>query len=540
MFFTQAGKKTERTATVSDSSPTLKPAKRCWDVICLGSGMGSLAAAAALAKCGRSVLVLEAHSQLGGMTHTFKRKGMCWGTGFHYTSWPTAYKTDFPELWHILTGGKAEWSKLPDNAENYIRPDGSTFVKYAPRERYRDELYSAFPDERQAIDRYFHDLREISGAFERFSPLQALPPMLERCGLGWWLGRRFLAMDCLPLTRYMDQIGASEQLRDHLWFTWGNYGGIPSDTSIGSHSIPQEYMLDGHRMLTHGSQSAAPAFAATITAAGGELRRNSRVTGLIFEGGRVVGVKVNDEEIRGRAVMSGIGPRETYRLLVPPERRPAHAERIMAMRPSCSIYTIYLALDRQVIERYGLTGVNYFAEFQSGGIRQHWTDLDAPPPWAMLSMAGRFHSQPPDPNVILADMFLTLSAEQFVRWQGTRVMKRGEQYDQLKAQMNERVFAEMERFWPGFRQHIRYAESSTPLTIEAYTNHFDGAAYGIAPFPGRYSERALRVLSGIPGLLLTGQDVITPSVIGAFYGGVTSASALMRRNLRSVLARKGA
>jgi len=73
------------------------------------------------------------------------------------------------------------------------------------------------------------------------------------------------------------------------------------------------------------------------------------------------------------------------------------------------------------------------------------------------------------------------------------------------------------------------------LTIQSYTGHLDGAAYGIAPVPGRYSMRGLRVLCGIPGLMLTGQDVSTPGVIGAFYGGLATASAVLSRSAASVL-----
>jgi all-trans-retinol 13,14-reductase len=116
-------------------------------------------------------------------------------------------------------------------------------------------------------------------------------------------------------------------------------------------------------------------------------------------------------------------------------------------------------------------------------------------------------------------------------------MKRGDEYDDFKEQLAGLVLQQMERFWPGIGQYVRYAEGATPLTIEAYTRHFDGAAYGLAPAPGRYNDRALRVLSGVPGLLLTGQDIATPGVIGAFYGGLVSASALMRRNMRSFLLR---
>ena len=47
-----------------------------FDAIVIGSGIGGLAAAGALAKvAGRRVLVLERDGKLGGFTHSFSRHG---------------------------------------------------------------------------------------------------------------------------------------------------------------------------------------------------------------------------------------------------------------------------------------------------------------------------------------------------------------------------------------------------------------------------------------------------------------------------------
>jgi len=531
------------TASRRATAPKGVPEKRSWDVICIGSGMGSLAAAATMARNGRSVLVLEAHNQVGGLTHTFARKGVRWGTGLHYTGWSTEHLRDFPQLWDTLTGGEAPWLRLPDETDHYLHPDGA-FVKRAPRQCFREDLHAAFPGERAAIDRYFSDLGETVGELMRFAPLQSLPRMVERLGLGWWLGRRFLAADRLPLVRYMDQIGASPQLRRHLWFAWGNFGGIPAETSFASHTIPTESMLDGLWTSKYGSQSVAEAFAQTIRRAGGEVRRGARVSRLVFQGGRVAGVCLGDEEIRARTVISGIGARETYRLLVPPERRPSHADSILALKPSCSMFTLYLALDRAVIQRFGLTGVNYWVEGEREGLNDVWTGLSAPPPWLVLSLAARFPheaagSSPTEAGegVIPAEIFIAISGERFRRWQETRVMKRGEEYVDFKKYLIEQTLRRVEATWPGFGSFIRYVEGATPLTIRSFTGHEEGAAYGIAPVPGRYNNRALRAVTGVPGLLLAGQDVGTAGVIGAFYGGLIAASAVLSRNAMKLLSR---
>lgn len=530
-------------ASTTVPRPTLPPRgvpeKRCWDIICIGSGMGSLAAAATLARSGRSVLVLEAHNQIGGLTHTFARKGMRWGTGLHYTGWSTEHLSMFPQLWDRLTGGQAPWMRLPEDTDYYLHPEG-TFVRRTPRQQYRDDLHAAFPHERAAIERYFADLRSITGELFRFMTLQSLPPLVERLGVGWWLGRRFLRADRMPLVRYMDQLGASERLRRHLWLGWGNFGGIPAETSIASHAIPTESMLDGLWTQQSGSQTLAEAFVRTIRQAGGEVRRGASVSSLVFAGKRVVGVRLGEEEVRARTIISGIGARETYRLLLPPDRRPRHADSILAMKSSCSLFTLYLALERTVLKRYGLTGVNYYVESKQGGIDEGWTDLQAPPPWFLLSLAARFSHERSESNsadIIPAEVFIPISGQHFRRWQETRVMKRGEAYDDFKASLVEQVRKRVEETWPGFGQFIRYVEGASPLSIRSFTGHEDGAAYGIAPVIGRYSNRALRSVTGVPGLLLAGQDVASAGVIGAFFGGLIAASAVLRRSAVAALLR---
>ena len=57
-----------------------------WHAIVIGSGIGGLAAAAALAKRGKRVLLLEQHTVPGGQTQTFRRQDWVFATGVHYVS----------------------------------------------------------------------------------------------------------------------------------------------------------------------------------------------------------------------------------------------------------------------------------------------------------------------------------------------------------------------------------------------------------------------------------------------------------------------
>jgi len=54
----------------------------------------------------------------------------------------------------------------------------------------------------------------------------------------------------------------------------------------------------------------------------------------------------------------------------------------------------------------------------------------------------------------------------------------------------------------------------------------DGAMYGIEMSAERLTSPALHVRTPLPGLLLAGQDVVSPGVPGAFMGGLLAAASV--------------
>jgi len=119
----------------------------------------------------------------------------------------------------------------------------------------------------------------------------------------------------------------------------------------------------------------------------------------------------------------------------------------------------------------------------------------------------------------------------FARWGNKPWKRRGEAYEALKQELTERLLAPMRQHRPELMKLLDYSELSTPLSTEHFVRSPSGAIYGIEPTPQRFATRSLRPRTPIRGLFLSGSDVATVGVMGAFLGGALTALAMEPRRV---------
>ncbi len=499
-----------------------------WNTIVIGSGIGGMTTAAALAKVGQRVLLLEQHATLGGLTHSFSRDGFTWDVGVHYLS-SMAPGDPMREKLDWLCDTPIEFVSLGSVYDILHIGSGQPLALTRPYEAQERDLKDRFPDDAEAIEAWTRALRAGKEATYAIFPTRAMPELAGDL-LDWW-NRDAIGTWCQRTTaQVIDELTDNPELAAVMAAQWGDHGGRPGTASFAMHAlIGGAYLESGAWYPVGGSAAYAEHIIPTITKHGGEARSGVRVERLLVDNGTVVGVRTDRNwEFRAKAVVSDIGARETVDLLLPEEagHEKWRAE-IRALPSSIAHYTLFLGFEGD-IEAAGATKANHWI-YPTGEVDVLWDDApDGPPPHMTVSF-GSLKNPAHDPGPSqrhMGQLLCWADWKPVAKWAGQAPGTRGEDYAEFKRGVEEAMMALFERYFPDLAKLVVYRELATPLSTVAFTGHREGAFYGLDVTPERVMCDALRAKTPIPGLFLTGQDVACQGIPGALIGGYLSAASV--------------
>lgn len=494
-----------------------------FDAVVAGSGIGGLTAAAALARRGRRVLVLERHYQLGGQTQTFQRREYTFATGVHYIGGvgdEAGPAGQFGRLLRWLTGGRLRFASI-GSPYDIVRLPGLEFPVEAPLAAYRARLNESFPGEASAIDAYFRAADDAQRASVALFQARALPApigLIVRWLNGGRIRRALRTTTAEAVRGFRDpRLGALLAAR------WGDYGAPPDRSPFAVHALVMGSYYAGAWYPVGGPGVIAAAFAETIRAAGGELRTDAAVAAIRVESGCVEGVRLaNGESIDAPLVISDMGARNTFAAL-PEGLAPEWRAAIDRLKSGLSYVTLYIGF-RGDIRGGGATPANVWI-YESGDVSRVWerpADEDAPA--LFISFPSLKDAAHADPQRHTAEVVAICGWDPFAQWSASSTGHRPGDYEATKAWIAENLLAQFKRHFPRLAPMIDFHELSTPLSQASFVGADRGAMYGIELSAARLGGTALGVRTPVPGLLLAGQDAASLGVQGASMGGFLAAA----------------
>ena len=322
------------------SAPTCPPfapdASVTYDAIVIGSGIGGLVTATQLAAKGANVLVLERYLIPGGSAGYFDRlppndptqrgyrfdvgASMIFGFGKQGTT---------NLLTRALDAVNVSLETIPDPVQiHYHLPQGLDLKVHKDYENFLQELTAYFPHEKAGIRQFYDECWKVFNCLNVMDLLS-----LEELG---YLTRVFFQhpLACLGLAKYLPQNTGDIARRyisdpallkfiDMECYCWSvvpadktpmiNAGMVFSDRHYGGINYPKGGVGQIAQKLVEGLEKA-----------GSTIQYKARVTEIVLENGRAVGVKLTSgATYRAKRIISNATRWDTFEKLLPVEQMPA-------------------------------------------------------------------------------------------------------------------------------------------------------------------------------------------------------------------------
>lgn len=502
-----------------------------YDAIVIGSGIGGLSTAALLSDLGWKVCVLEQHYTAGGFTHSYERAGYEWDVGVHYIG-EVGTTTRTRKMFDYLSSGNLKWAPMDDEYDRFYIGD-KVFNALAGKQAFRDNLVRQFPKESRAIDAYMKLLERSGDALSAFAMGRGMNDLL-RFVMKPWIAWKMRGAYSRTTYDVLSELTSDQDLIATLCGQWGDMGLPPKRSPFVAHAMIARHYLYGGFYPVGGSWRIAETIIPKIQAAGGEVFTYAKVDQVLIEDGKVAGVIMSDgHRIECDCVISSAGVNNTFNHLLADDVAEASSYRqlLNKVQPSIGHIGIYVGL-KGTAEELGLPRTNFWiypGSDYDGALDAFLEDPSAPFPVVYISFPS---AKDPDyenrhPGTATIEIVAPAPYELFEKWRDETWAKRGDDYESLKTEFGDRLMEYLYQKVPQLRDTVDYYEISTPLSTNWFGGYQRGELYGLAHTHERLKQDWLRPRTKIPGLWLTGQDVLTCGVTGAMMAGLITVLSMV-------------
>jgi len=275
------------------------------------------------------------------------------------------------------------------------------------------------------------------------------------------------------------------------------------------------------------------------------------VEGIVQKNGKVCGVTVRKgsetTEIIAPMVISSAGIYNTFLKLLPKElsSKSYFTDIAKSLKPGVSAMSVFVGLNMSNDE-ISMKKKNMwaFTENNTDESAMRYFDLSseeamtAEVPLLFISFPStkdpEWENHPGRKGKSTVAIVTLANYEWFKQWEEKTVKRRGDEYTELKNCIGHQMVEQVCRLCPEIKDNIDYIEIASPVTNKHYLAAPNGEIYGLDHSRERFDPEMvakLRPETDVPGLYLTGQDILTCGFTGGLFSGVLTAQVCLGRNV---------
>lgn len=480
-------------------------------IVVIGSGLGGLTCGYILQKNGYDVTVLEQGTQIGGCLQCFSRRGVKFETGMHFIGSAYPGQTMHSVMNYFGLFEDMRLSELDRDGYNTISLAGEKFCFANGKDPFIEKMGSYFPREKDALSRYMKIIERISSA----STLNSLSSEQRDMAAN-------TEYQIKSINEVLDELFKDPLLKSVLVGDLPLYSAELDKTPFSQHAYIMDFYNQSAFRIEEGSDVIAASLARSIRAMGGRVLTRKRVIKIHCNETKATGVETADEVFyEADQIISTIHPNRLLEMLDTKLIRPAFRTRINNIPQTAGCFAVYVRFKEGVTpylntNYYGYRGVSPWN-------CERYTPEEWPKGFLYMHMCHEDRAKCAKSGVILSYM----NMQDVIRWKGTPVGHRGEDYECFKRRHAETLMTEVERHFPGFIASVEDYFTSTPLTYVDYTGTEGGSMYGVAKDIRAGAAGRVPYKTKIPNLLLAGQNVNSHGILGVIVGTLVTCSELI-------------
>lgn len=487
-----------------------------YDVIIIGSGLGSLICGAILGKNGYSVCLYEKNRQIGGAMQTYARDKAIIDSGVHYIGGLGEGQTLNRVFRYLGIMDSLHLQQLDKDGFDRIHfeKDKKYYKLAQGYDHFIETLLKDFPAEKDALHDYCESVIDTCNNFPLYRLLKGDGSEKQKV-----LG--------INAADHIRSITDNDRLQQVLAGNNMLYAGVEETTPFYVHALVQNSYIESSWRCIDGGSQIARALNKVIRENGGEIIRNTEVTKIVGKEGVVDHIVLADgKQISGKYFISGLHPSKTIAMTESESLRNAYRSRIAGLENTPGTFMLNAVLKPGTFPYLNYNYYHHATENAWDGIH-HRTD-NWPLTYGLFVSAGTGKMEYADNLSVMTYMRF----DEVAAWQDTfstdsQPDPRGDDYQAFKKEKAEKLLDLVEEQFPGLRDCIHAYYVATPLTFRDYLAMPQGSMYGVAKDANDPLKAFISPATRLRNLYLTGQNMNLHGILGVTMSAIVTCAELL-------------